>query len=70
MSVQDVNAETDPGTNSPRGTGFASVGFKGRVLHIQIAPHQDRFLRFAFEGTAYQYYVLPVRAGFSPTQPF
>ncbi len=51
-SVQDGNAETDPGANSPRGL-VCICGFQ-----IQIAPNHRRFLRFAFEGTAYQYVLL------------
>ncbi len=31
---------------------------KDAYFHIQIAPHHRRFLRFALEGTAYQYPVL------------
>ncbi len=38
---------------------FASVDLKDAHFHIQITPHHRRFLRFAFEGTAYQYSVLP-----------
>ncbi len=38
---------------------FVSVDLKDAYFHIQIAPHHRRFLRFAFEGTAYQYSVLP-----------
>ncbi len=38
---------------------FASVDLKDAYFHIQIAPHHRRFLRFAFEGTAYQYSALP-----------
>ncbi len=41
------------------GDWFASVDLKDAYFHIQIAPHHRRFLRFAFEGTAYQYSVLP-----------
>ncbi len=64
-SVQDDNAETDPGANSPRGL-VCVRGFEGRVLSIQIAPHHRRFLRFAFEGTAYQYSVLPFGLALAP----
>ncbi len=44
-SVQDDNAET--------------YALKDAYFHIQIAPHHRRFLRFALEGTAFQYSVLP-----------
>ncbi len=36
----------------------ASVDLKDAYFHIQIAPHRRHFLRFALEGTAYQYPVL------------
>ncbi len=64
-SVQDDNAETDPGANSP-GDWFASVDLKDAYFHIQIAPHHRRFLRFAFENTAYQYSVLPFGLALAP----
>ncbi len=38
---------------------FCSLDLKDAYFHIQIAPHHRRFLRFAFEGVAYQYTVLP-----------
>ncbi len=56
-SVQNDIAGTDPGANSPRGL-VAAVDLKDASFHIQIAPHHRRFLRFALEGTAYQYPVL------------
>ncbi len=44
----------------------ASVVLKNTYFHIQIAPHHRRFLRFALEGTAYQYPVLLFKLAFSP----
>ncbi len=41
------------------GDWFCSLDLKDAYFHIQIAPHHRRFLRFAFEGVAYQYTVLP-----------
>ncbi|KAI2647445.1 Transposon Ty3-G Gag-Pol polyprotein [Labeo rohita] len=41
------------------GDWFLSLDLKDAYFHIQIAPHHRRFLRFAFEGVAYQYTVLP-----------
>ncbi len=38
---------------------FCSLDLKDAYFHIQIATHHRRFLRFAFEGVAYQYTVLP-----------
>ncbi len=48
------------------GEWFASVDLKDAYFHIQIAPHHRRFLRFAFEGTAYQYSVLPFGLSLAP----
>ncbi len=36
-----------------------SVDLKDAYFHIQVAPRHRRFLRFAFEGIAYQFTVLP-----------
>ncbi|KAI2664298.1 Transposon Ty3-G Gag-Pol polyprotein [Labeo rohita] len=51
QAVQDVNSEADPLARSLRGL---------------IAPHHRRFLRFAFEGVAYQYTVLPFGLSLAP----
>ncbi len=48
------------------GDWFASVDLKDAYFHIQIAPHHRRFLRFAFESTAYQYSVLPFGLALAP----
>ncbi|KAL0151578.1 hypothetical protein M9458_053095 [Cirrhinus mrigala] len=48
------------------GDWFLSLDLKDAYFHIQIAPHHRRFLRFAFEGVAYQYTVLPF--GFAWTE--
>ncbi len=36
------------------GDWFMSLDLKDAYFHIQVAPHHRRFLRFAFEGVAYQ----------------
>ncbi|KAI2653070.1 Transposon Ty3-I Gag-Pol polyprotein [Labeo rohita] len=41
------------------GDWFISVDLKDAYFHIQIAPRHMCFLRFAFEGRAYQFKVLP-----------
>ncbi|KAL0159067.1 hypothetical protein M9458_047143, partial [Cirrhinus mrigala] len=41
------------------GDWFCSLDLKDAYFRIQIAPHHRRFLRFTFEGVAYQYMVLP-----------
>ncbi len=43
-----------------------SLDLKDAYFHIQVAPHHRRFLRFAFEGMAYQYKVLPFGLSLAP----
>ncbi|CAM4454824.1 unnamed protein product [Leuciscus chuanchicus] len=47
-----------------RGDWFVSIDLKDAYFQIQTASRHRRFLRFAFEGQAYQYTVLP--SGLSP----
>ncbi len=42
------------------------LDLKDAYIHIQIAPHPSRFLRFAFEGVAYQYTVPPFGLSLAP----
>ncbi len=55
----------DPLADSHR-DWFCSLNLKDAYFHIQIAPHHRRFLRFAFEGVAYQYTVLPFGLSLAP----
>ncbi|KAL0173816.1 hypothetical protein M9458_029784, partial [Cirrhinus mrigala] len=48
------------------GDWFFSLDLKDAYFHIQIAPHHRRFLRFAFEGVAYHYTVLPFGLSLAP----
>ncbi|KAI2656145.1 Transposon Ty3-G Gag-Pol polyprotein [Labeo rohita] len=48
------------------GDWFISLDLKDAYFHIQIAAHHRRFLRFAFEGVAYQYTVLPFGLSLAP----
>ncbi|KAL0200336.1 hypothetical protein M9458_003523, partial [Cirrhinus mrigala] len=48
------------------GDWFFSLDLKDAYFHIQVAPHHRRFLRFAFEGVAYQYTVLPFGLSLAP----
>ncbi|KAI2646365.1 Gag-Pol polyprotein [Labeo rohita] len=57
-AIQDDHIEADPLAHTPRGLDA--------YFHIQIAPHHRRFLRFAFEGVAYQYTVLPFGLSLAP----
>ena len=45
---------------------FMSIDLKDAYFQIQIASHHRRFLRFAFEGQAYQYTVLPFGLSLAP----
>ncbi len=45
---------------------FMSLDLKDAYFHIQVALHHRRFLRFAFEGVAYQYKVLPFGLSLAP----
>ncbi len=39
---------------------FAAIDLKDAYFHVSILPRHRPFLRFAFEGWAWQYRVLPV----------
>ncbi len=67
-AVQDDHAEADPLADSHRGQirTAGTLDLKDAYFHIQIAPHHRRFLRFAFEGVAYQYTVLPFGLSLAP----
>ncbi|KAI2646588.1 Transposon Ty3-G Gag-Pol polyprotein [Labeo rohita] len=45
---------------------FAAIDLKDAYFHISILPRHRPFLRFAFEGRAYQYKVLPFGLSLSP----
>ncbi len=45
---------------------FMSLDLKDTYFHIQVAPYHRRFLRFAFEGVAYQYKVLRFGLSLAP----
>ena len=42
-----------------RNDWFTTIDLKDAYFHVSIAPHHRQFLRFAFEGRAYQFRVLP-----------
>ncbi len=48
------------------GDWFMLMDLKDAYFHIQVAPHHIRFLRFAFEGVAYQYKFLPFGLSLAP----
>ncbi len=45
---------------------FAAIDLKDEYFHVSILPRHRPFLRFAFEGQAYQYKVLPFGLSLSP----
>ncbi len=45
---------------------FAAIDLKDVYFHVSILPRHRPFLRFAFEGRAYQYKVLPFGLSLSP----
>lgn len=60
-----ANIETNPLASVLRGLVFLS-DLKDTYFHIQISPNHRPFLRFAFEGVAYQYTVLPFGLSLAP----
>ncbi len=68
-SVQDVNAKTDPGTNSPRGLVCVCV-FKGlRIFTFRFTASQT-LSEVCFRGHSVPILCSPIRAGFGPTHFF
>ena len=49
-----------------QGDWFVSIDLKDAYFQIQIASRHRRYLRFAFEGQAYQYTVLPFGLSLAP----
>ena len=49
-----------------QGDWFVSIDLKDAYFQIQIALRHRRYLRFAFEGQAYQYTVLPFGLSLAP----
>ncbi len=45
---------------------FAAIDLKDAYIHVSILPRHRPFLRFAFEGRAWQYRVLPFGLSLSP----
>ncbi len=45
---------------------FAAIDLKDAYFHVSILPRHRPFLRFAFEGRAWQYRVLPFGLSLSP----
>jgi len=50
----------------PQGAWFVSIDLKDAYFHVPIAPHHRQFLRFAFQGQAYQFKVMPFGLSLDP----
>ncbi len=67
MAVQDDYIEEDPLANMPRGLVLFARSERRLLWHPYSPPPQYlRFLRFAFEGVAYQYTVHPFGLSLAP----
>ncbi len=69
MSVQDVNAKTDLGANSPRGL-VCVRGFEGCVLSHSDSTASQTVSEVCFRGHSVPILCSPVRVSFSPTHLF
>ena len=49
-----------------RGEWFTSIDLEDAYFHVPICPNHRPFLRFAFQGQAYQFKVLPFGLSLSP----
>ncbi|MGL5565083.1 MAG: reverse transcriptase domain-containing protein, partial [Plesiomonas sp.] len=49
-----------------QGDWFVTIDLKDAYFHIQVVKKHTRFLRFAFEGKAFQYRVLPFGLALAP----
>ncbi len=68
-SVQDDNAETDPGANSPRGL-VCVRGFEGRVLSHSDSTASQTVSEVCFREHSVPILCSPIRAGFGPAHIF
>lgn len=48
------------------GDWFTSIDLKDAYSYVSMAHHHRQFLRFAFEGQAYQFRVLPFNLSLAP----
>ncbi len=68
-SVQDGNAEADPGADSPRGL-VCIRGFEGRVLSHSDSAASQTVSEVCFREHSVPILCSPVRAGFGPAHIF
>lgn len=48
------------------GDWFTTIDLKDAYFHVEVAPKHRKFLRFAFQGTAYEYNRLPFGYSLAP----
>lgn len=48
------------------GDWFSTIDLKDAYFHVEVAPRHRKFLRFAFQGTAYEYNRLPFGYSLAP----
>ncbi|KAL3046904.1 hypothetical protein OYC64_021178 [Pagothenia borchgrevinki] len=48
------------------GDWFTTIDLKDAYFHVEIAPEHRKYLRFAFQGVAYEYSRLPFGYSLSP----
>lgn len=48
------------------GDWFTTIDLKDAYFHVEVAPRHRKFLRFAFQGTAYEYNRLPFGYSLAP----
>ncbi|XDV36609.1 hypothetical protein PO909_006355 [Leuciscus waleckii] len=61
-----LDLDSTPGSQIQSEDWFVTIDLKDTYFHVSIHPHHRKFLRFAFGGEAYQYWVLPFGLGLSP----
>ena len=49
-----------------QGAWFVLIDLKDAYFHVPIAPHHRQFMRFAFQGRAYQFKVMPFGLSLAP----
>ena len=49
-----------------QGAWFVAIDLEDAYFHVPIAPHHRQFLRFAFQGRAYQFKVMPFGLSLAP----
>ena len=65
QEIPHGNYEIVTGLVQP-GDWFTTIDLKDAYFHVEIAPEHRKYLRFAFQGIAYEYNRLPFGYSLSP----